>query len=191
MSDAVETPKKRTKTPLLLALGAVGCLVLGAVAGRFLAPEETLNDAVQTGDGAEKHSTSREITDLLREELASADSLPFESEGIDLTTSQATVLNEATDEDSPMLLSARQIAIADEHLRAGNFAMAVRAYQLLRESATGPLHAALQYRIALCAETSGHFAEALEAYRQISSSRAPREWTGAARMGEARCLAAV
>ncbi|MCA9063975.1 MAG: tetratricopeptide repeat protein [Planctomycetaceae bacterium] len=175
-----------------MALSAVGFLVVGAIAGRYLFPSDSRSSEGNPSSEQETAQAEQGSLDLISQELQSVNQLPFETEGIDpVTNTAAAVLREDGTSESAAHLTARQIAIADEHLRSGNFAMANRAYQLLRESATGSLHAALQYRLALCAETSGHYVEALDAYRSIANSRAPSEWIGASRLGEARCLAAL
>ncbi|MCA9033721.1 MAG: tetratricopeptide repeat protein [Planctomycetaceae bacterium] len=83
-----------------------------------------------------------------------------------------------------------QVALADEQLRIGNYARALQMYQLLAENASGVMLAPLQFRLALCAELSGSFPEAIDAYRRVSGSSTALEWNGVALVGEARCLIA-
>ena len=83
-----------------------------------------------------------------------------------------------------------QVALADEQLRIGNYAAALQMYQLLTESTSGAMLAPLQFRLALCAELSGNFAEAIDAYQRVSGSSVALDWNGLAVLGEARCLIA-
>ena len=83
-----------------------------------------------------------------------------------------------------------QVALADEQLRIGNYGPALQMYQLLAESTSGAMLAPLQFRLALCAELSGNFSEAIEAYQRVSGSSIALDWNGLAILGEARCLIA-
>ena len=83
-----------------------------------------------------------------------------------------------------------QVALADEQLRIGNYGPALQMYQLLAESTSGAMLAPLQFRLALCAELSGSFSEAIEAYQRVSGSSIALDWNGLAILGEARCLIA-
>lgn len=83
------------------------------------------------------------------------------------------------------------MAIADEDLASGNYVQAMRSYQTLRKKSQGHPGAALLFRLALCAEAAGRPSAAIEAYRKISGTHADAAWAGAARYGEARCLAAM
>lgn len=84
-----------------------------------------------------------------------------------------------------------QSDLADEHLRSGSFAQAIRIYRQLRESAEGPVSVSLLFRLAFSAEASGNYAEALDLYQRMPRSHANRGWAGVAAMGEVRCLTAL
>ncbi len=94
----------------------------------------------------------------------------------------------STDPTDPIT---NQIALADEQLRAGSYVQAQRAYTFARQHVDGLAQAAVQYRIALCSEAAGNFREASTQYQQISRSFSATTWAAVARLGEARCLAAL
>lgn len=83
-----------------------------------------------------------------------------------------------------------QQAMADEHLRSGNYLPALRIYRNLHDAGSGAPAAPLLFRLALCAEAAGNHAEATDIYRQIRSRSSNEGWQGVALLGEARCLLA-
>ena len=83
------------------------------------------------------------------------------------------------------------IALADEELRAGNYSQALSIYEFALEQLDGVSEAAVRYRIALCAEVEGRFAEASKQYQSLARQFSTLTWAGIARLGEARCLAAL
>jgi tetratricopeptide (TPR) repeat protein len=83
------------------------------------------------------------------------------------------------------------MAVADEELASGDYVQAMQHYQTLRQKSDGVPGVAILFRLALCAEASGRYAAAIEAYRRISGTQSDPAWAGVARYGEARCLAAL
>lgn len=82
------------------------------------------------------------------------------------------------------------IAMADDELRGGNYANALRIYQVAFEQIEGIGRAAVLYRMGLCAEASGNYHDAANRYQQITRSFSATPWGPVGRLGEARCLAA-
>jgi tetratricopeptide (TPR) repeat protein len=80
---------------------------------------------------------------------------------------------------------------ADEELASGDYVQAMQHYQTLRQKSDGVPGVAILFRLALCAEASGRYAAAIEAYRRISGTQSDPAWAGVARYGEARCLSAL
>ena len=83
------------------------------------------------------------------------------------------------------------MADADEELASGDYVQAMQHYQTLRQKSDGVPGVAILFRLALCAEASGRYAAAIEAYRRISGTQSDPAWAGVARYGEARCLSAL
>lgn len=83
------------------------------------------------------------------------------------------------------------MAVADEELASGDYVQAMQHYQTLRQKSDGVPGVAILFRLALCAEASGRYAAAIEAYRRISGTQSDPAWAGVARYGEARCLSAL
>ncbi|GAB5440476.1 MAG: hypothetical protein Fues2KO_08250 [Fuerstiella sp.] len=83
------------------------------------------------------------------------------------------------------------IAMADDELRGGSYANALRIYQVAFEQVEGIGKAAVLYRMGLCAEASGNYLEAADRYRQVTRSFSSTPWGPIGRLGEARCLAAL
>ncbi len=83
------------------------------------------------------------------------------------------------------------MAVADEELASGDYVQAMQHYQTLRQKSDGVPGVAILFRLALCAEASGRYAAAIEAYRRISGTQSDLAWAGVARYGEARCLSAL
>ncbi|MCP4787903.1 MAG: hypothetical protein GY903_34285 [Fuerstiella sp.] len=86
---------------------------------------------------------------------------------------------------------AAHVAMGDEELRAGNYSRALRIYQFALDHVDGISEAAVRYRIALCAESAGSFAEANNLYQMVARRFSTLTWAGIARVGEARSLAAL
>ncbi len=97
----------------------------------------------------------------------------------------------AAREDRMMQQAINLLTSADEQLASGSYVQAMGAYQSLRQESEGSPGVAILFRLALCAEAAGRHAAAIEAYRKVSGTQADPAWAGAARYGEARCLAAV
>lgn len=83
------------------------------------------------------------------------------------------------------------IAMADDELRGGSYANALRIYQVAFEQVEGIGKAAVLYRMGLCAEASGNYLEAANRYRQVTRSFSSTPWGPIGQLGEARCLAAL
>ncbi len=99
--------------------------------------------------------------------------------------------NTSADSASPTAGIAAHVAMADEELRAGNYSRALRIYQFALGHVEGVSEAAVRYRIALCSESAGSFAEATNQYQSVSRRFSTLTWAGIARLGEARSLAAM
>ncbi|MEQ9411439.1 MAG: hypothetical protein RIK87_27235 [Fuerstiella sp.] len=83
------------------------------------------------------------------------------------------------------------IAMADEELRSGSFARAMRTYSFALDHVNGAGRAAVEYRMALCSEVAGSFHDANNRYQKLARRFSATTWASAARLGEARCLAAL
>jgi tetratricopeptide (TPR) repeat protein len=86
---------------------------------------------------------------------------------------------------------ANQMEQADDDLRSGAFARAIRKYQALEKKSTGDVSAGLEFRLALCAEVMGNYAEAIDAYQRLVRHSSRRNWVGVSTFGEARCLVSL
>ena len=175
----------------MLLMGVTMCAV-GIWAGRLL----VARDASHT---AGKPSSEREISQAGDE---TSERTPFEPNN-DLATEPPTAAlsedvidafaNEDAESDTSSATAgiAAHVAMADEELRAGNYSRALRIYQFALEHVDGVSEAAVRYRIALCSESAGSFAEANNLYQSVARRFSTLTWAGIARVGEARSLAAL
>ena len=147
-------------------------------------------------------------------ELPEMEAIPFDDEhnpdpleASTLSTNKKTAASSATDDafadsEAKAHLSPSQhervtkqavnmMADADEELASGDYVQAMQHYQTLRQKSDGVPGVAILFRLALCAEASGRYAAAIEAYRRISGTQSDPAWAGVARYGEARCLSAL
>lgn len=99
--------------------------------------------------------------------------------------------NEDSETSTTTIGIAAHVAMGDEELRAGNYSRALRIYQFALEHVDGVSEAAVRYRIALCSEAAGSFAEASNQYQSVARRFSTLTWAGVARIGEARALAAL
>jgi len=83
------------------------------------------------------------------------------------------------------------IAIIDERLRGGDYGGAIRDYRALLKQTQGVGRSNLILRIALCAEASGNYHEAIEAYRTVQQQVSQHGQSAFALYGEVRCLVEV
>ncbi|MCA9084702.1 MAG: tetratricopeptide repeat protein [Planctomycetaceae bacterium] len=192
------TPKKQhLHTAALVIAGALMCAV-GVGVGRMLTAPASLN-------GEEKPSTAKNITQTERSPAVDS---PFDVATTSLDSETVSAEGTPTgvaalfglDPDAPLPNSEpgetavdgvmAHVAQADEELRAGSYARALRIYEFALENVSGISEAAVRYRLALCAEANGKFAEAIQQYQQVIRQFPTLPWAGVARIGEARCLAA-
>jgi tetratricopeptide (TPR) repeat protein len=177
-------------TALLLA-GATMC-AMGIWVGQLLIGGDDANDAAN-------HSVEREMT---RGQGEIVSSLPFEAndsrseessplepneDGLDALSLEA----EESEASTTTAGIAAHVAMGDEELRAGNYSLALRIYEFALEHVDGVSEAAVRYRIALCSEAEGNFAEASNQYQSVARRFSTLTWAGIARIGEARSLAAL
>jgi tetratricopeptide (TPR) repeat protein len=83
--------------------------------------------------------------------------------------------------------AAAQLTIADDALRAGDYQIALRAYEQILAAADGPPTAALLYRLGLTAEGLGDPVHALKLYSRIHGTAGDSPWAGLALLGQTRC----
>ena len=174
----------------LLLLGATMC-VAGIWVGQLLISSDVSDSAENHSGQGEMPRGGGEIVNSLPFEAndnLSADSLPLERDE-DLLGAFA-LENEDSETSTTTAGIAAHVAMADEELRAGNYSRALRLYQFALEHAGGISEAAVRYRIALCSEAAGNFAEASNQYQAVARRFSTMTWAGIARIGEARSLAA-
>ena len=151
-------------------------------------PFENVNpqaDGVETVDGVPSDDliAPEALSDIPNPSDVDADS--------DLAAFAADEFDASVDDLSTSSPLANHIAMADEELRAGNFAKAIRAYQFSLEHVRGAGKASVLYRLALCSEAAGKYHEAVERYQHLMRSHSTTSWATVARLGEARSLAAL
>lgn len=76
----------------------------------------------------------------------------------------------------------------DELMQEGRYDLALKVYEPLAGTASGPLRDALQYRVALCQEGLGRGDPALQAYRAVAGRTENPRAAAAAEVGQARLL---
>lgn len=158
--------------------------------------DSTSAEDVQLSDGhshSEDHSPSEHHSQTEKTALAdnTTDSEdPAESVESEDHRTSGEVVSEDGDAAATQSLGNAQIQ-ADEMLRSGDYARALRNYKALRKIAQHTEQAPLQFRLAMTAEMMGNFGEALAGYQKILASPQMTSWYGVARLGEARCLLAM
>lgn len=140
-------------------------------------------DAVPTNSDHGSAESARNVTERTENEKAVPASPFGGSEQVALPAIGGDELN-----SDPL---SNHIAMADDELRGGSYANALRIYQVAFEQVEGIGKAAVLYRMGLCAEASGNYLEAADRYRQVTRSFSSTPWGPIGRLGEARCLAAL
>ena len=189
--SAVKPKNKVIHGTALLLAGATMCAT-GIWVGQFLISSDVAESAVNpSGEGGMTQGRGEVVR-----------SLPFEA--IDVTSPESSALepdedqlgafaleNEDSETSRTTVGIAAHVAMGDEELRAGNYSRALRIYQFALEHVDGVSEAAVRYRIALCSESAGSFAEASNQYQSVARRFSTLTWAGIARIGEARTLAAL
>ena len=138
-------------------------------------PEPSLNDAA-TSTQTRNSSANTPVDSFASEES------PLETAALDTAFGQSPFQVDSRE---------RQVTLADEELRTGNYDRATRIYSAVLTGATGIQEAAIRFRLALTMESLGEFKTAMKEYQSLVADFPELSWSTAARLGEARCAAAL
>ncbi len=147
---------------------------------------EVSDDHSHSEDHGQSEDHSQSENTAVAENTADSED-PVESEEHSVSGEE---VSEEGDAAATQSLGNAQIQ-ADEMLRSGDYARALRNYKALRKIAQNSEQAPLQFRLAMTAEMMGNYGESLAGYQKILSSPQMTSWYGVARLGEARCLLAM